>query len=301
MTWNGNWARTTANSAFRLGNFNLNSFIDRVEIVDVDRPRRIGYGPPTASSCLDLQPFPTVIWDTNGYYSDLGVDPRATREELRRAYQRKKGWRSVRLTYVLKQLLNPEIRRLYDLTPCGACLRDDVWAAYEHRLIKLAVAERMRMYAAHGIVPEDLEAFEVDVFREMKAEGDPLFDGVRLKSDRAAEDLEQVLDAEDLARQDGTPPWIFSYYLWGDIVDPDTSNLPEWQRAIIESLARAGEVVQFAVGLHGDVDVPYKVDQVGNLIVAFLRHDELPTKQLAELAACRVMTIISTPEGEPHA
>jgi len=76
------------------------------------------YGQMAASWSLDLDLVNRVIWDVNGYYRELGVDPHAPRETLREAY-RARGRHDDRLTYIAKVLLNRETRREYDALQIG--------------------------------------------------------------------------------------------------------------------------------------------------------------------------------------
>src|SRR5690348_4532650 len=84
-----------------------------------ETPVRLGWGPDRWSTSMALVPVERVCHDVNGYYRELGVDWRATRKELLQAYLAKDGQSDVRLTYVFKQLLNPQVREAYDKSPKG--------------------------------------------------------------------------------------------------------------------------------------------------------------------------------------
>jgi hypothetical protein len=72
--------------------------------------------------------------DVNRYYADLGVEVEASRRRMMEAYQ-EDGAGDPRRTYVLKQLLDEDLRRRYDALPLGSFLVD--------RYIEEAFARRM--------------------------------------------------------------------------------------------------------------------------------------------------------------
>ena len=84
---------------------------------DVLEPFVGQHGQMTCSSSLVLDLGRRHIWDVNGYYRELGVEPHAPKAELRRAYQA--SVQDDRLTYIAKVLLNDETRIQYDLLKIG--------------------------------------------------------------------------------------------------------------------------------------------------------------------------------------
>lgn len=93
---------------------------------EVLEPLLAQHGEMTFSTSLVLDVPTRVIWDVNGYYRELGVDPHAPKAELRRAYQA--SVQDDRLTYIAKILLNDHTRREYDLLQLGQ-LWFDPWLA----------------------------------------------------------------------------------------------------------------------------------------------------------------------------
>lgn len=108
-----------------------------------DLPRLIGEGPPSFSTSTSIIPHLRFVWDTNGYYWELGVATDATRRDLRVAYQRSAGWESARLTYIFSQLIDPSVRRHYDATPLGSLFWDDYVEAEWRRIQSRHRGERV--------------------------------------------------------------------------------------------------------------------------------------------------------------
>ncbi len=88
------------------------------------RPRLVGDGPATFSTCVALERSPAMVYDVNGYYRALGVPPSATKHQIARAYH-ERGTDDPYLTYVVTQLLDPETRGAYDATPLGHVFLDE--------------------------------------------------------------------------------------------------------------------------------------------------------------------------------
>lgn len=203
-----------------------------------------------------------VSADVNGYYRELGVHPRATRRQLMKAYQRLRGDKSVRLTYVLQQLLNPVTRREYDLTPPGQTYLDDYVRAEYKRFVDTKVSD----YAVRN-------GFDV-------AEVEEAFNNNQSFAD-------MVLDLEPVTQENGSPlhrwSWSFSYYLWGTECE-DLRRLERWQHAVVQAFGRRKEHRQIAVGFAGET-TSWRVLKVGYVWVLFLGAGVLPTDTLAEEAA----------------
>lgn len=77
----------------------------------------------SSTAALDSQPF---IWDSNGFYRRLGLEPGASRVEVARAYQTLDGHRSAALTNAAEVLINKYTKRQYDRLPLGVLWADDV-------------------------------------------------------------------------------------------------------------------------------------------------------------------------------
>lgn len=228
----------------------------------VSDPFLYGEGPPTFSTSTGLVRYHPMVWDANGYYRALGVSVYATRGELRKAYRRKKGWRSPRLTYILKQLLNEEVRRAYDATPLGEVFWDKYVEDYKRRQASAAASKLRR-------------AGMYDQAEEMSFYDSPFSD---------IEDEEEILR---LSETRATLPrsWPWSYYLWQSH-KRDTDRLRRWQSALVDALG--GQHYEVAVGFVGGVDLPCVVQRVGYRVVAFLGETSQPCKEVAEQAAQQI-------------
>lgn len=268
------WTNSTANSSVSFTHFAPRLYVD-------DRPALMGSGPAECSSCTQLSVVPLNIYDVNGYYRELGVDPRATRKQLREAYQAKDGQSSPRLTYILKQLLNPAIRFAYDCTPLGEAFLDRYVEEMVKRRIKTRVSERMQSLHDLGVDLDgiDVGSLEDDAASEM---------GFGLKDDTP----DETVDADPPEGEDDASPakFEYSYYLWKTRSRQDlcpTDRLVKWQRFLVSALAREGVTLNFAVGLHGE-PYPWVEATVGYRRVFFLSVQEEPTEDLAGEVARRV-------------
>jgi hypothetical protein len=202
-----------------------------------------GWGPLTASSDTRLAERPEVCWDVLGYYRALGVHWRATRRQIATAYLLCGGPARRRLTYIVRQLMDPQRRREYDALPLGT----RIWLkdAYIVTAIKkAAVAEAARRAAAGA--PAEGE----DVLREwgMQATDKPP-GAAQPRSREPGPDDQEALPIHS--------PWgsLWSWYEQGDCDQP-REWLPYWQALLIRVLAERGLRVRFAVGLTDlDTDV----------------------------------------------
>lgn len=218
-------------------------------------PRLVGDGPATASTCLDL--VPRVVWiaDVNGYYRDLGVDPRASRGEIARAYF-ERGRDDAHLTYVVKQLLDPAVRRAYDATPLGEIFVDDeVIARLKRRFV--------------GVVSEGGGTFDPG--------SEPAPWNVVDRLPWSGQDAVNAISA-----------WPFSYYLW-DLDEADLDRLRHWQEALVVALGRAGVRRQIAVGMTGGVRPEVEVLTVGSRTVVFFHQQSRSTDALVQRAVSRFL------------
>jgi len=202
-----------------------------------------GWGPLTASSDTRLAERPEVCWDVLGYYRALGVHWRATRRQIATAYLLCGGPARRRLTYIVRQLMDPQRRREYDALPLGT----RIWLkdAYIVTAIKrAAVAKAARMAAAGQ------EASGEDVLREwglQSAESPP----------GAARRPLWEPGSDDQVPLPIWAPWesLWSWYEQGDCDQPRVW-LPYWQALLVRVLAERGLRVRFAVGLTAlDTDV----------------------------------------------
>lgn len=227
------------------------------------RPFLTGSGPAEASSDRRLAVRPQWSHDVNGYYRELGVPWNATRAELRRAYQRVNGQNSVRLTYVFKQLLDPQVRMDYDLTPLGQRYFDDYeWEIHRKKMREQARQAREQATGRVATI-EEVEGLMNSVLEDIVAE------------DRL---LKQVLDQDRwLSKDDTYFPW--SYYVYGTHRDDTTEErrtLRIWQKLLLSSFGEFGVRTNFALGVsqHGTM-----VRKVGYRWVFFI--DGIPSRKAA--------------------
>lgn len=228
-------------------------------------PRPGDYRPSVFTTSQDLVRYAQIVWDVNCYYLDLGVRTDATRLQIRRAYERWRGWESPRLTYIVKQLLNPEIRAAYDACRPGWLFFDEYVLASTNRRIQ----DDLARHFADGGTMEQTEKID---FSHLV--GKPF----------------QVVDRPPSGEQDEVPSWGWGYYLWQSGCR-DERRLAQWQEHLVRVLAERKEHTHLAVGFLGKhMACPWEVTTVGNRLVAFLSDDQQPTADLANQAADRVET-----------
>lgn len=253
--------------------------------VDPLKPRRVGYGPKTASTCQDLvSTRPTFSWDVNGWYRTLGVPwpyVDATSGVLSRAYVASGGQESARATYYLKRLLNKAVRGLYDTHPLGQLFLDDEYVQQE--LLARAAAEASRRSARGNYTKPEAVMDEWGYQTLPEDEG--------------------VVDTIDSSVQDVTAPeeppfepieWMYSYWLWQTSRQhlTSTSRLEQWQTLLVSALAAGGHRVEIAVGLAGKSPHPYTIGWFDECWVVFLNEVEDPTKDLAERASTALIDLM---------
>lgn len=244
-------------------------------------PYLMGTGPAEFSTSMELVRVPEYIWDVNGYYRELGVSPGATRSEMRLAYFEKDGQSSDRLTFVLKQLLNPETRAAYDTCVLGERFMDRYVIEEIQRQIKMRHMQRMAERRAQGfVVNETIERKD-----ERRLWKGLLGDAVQFDDDTP----EEVVDTASVVPDALASPakvFSFAYYLWRTRIrrEADIRALAEWQEHLVKAFAQKGVRTRIAVGLLGGVESPWALARVGYRDVIFLNRDEPPTAALAEKA-----------------
>lgn len=251
-------------------------------VTNPEDPFLIGMGPAEFSTVTALQPWPTVIHDCNGYYRALGVSPQATRRDLRVAYYERGGQDSEYLTYVLKQLLDPQVRSLYDGLQLGEQLVDKYVQARLRAFAERKHSEMMRRLRDAG----QAVTSEVD-----QSARDQIWSNLGLHEDSP----ERGIASDGEVGQDGRsrPAKVFPYryYLWRIHLrqgDPHLSSvLSKWQECLVSAFARQGVSIRLSVGVHGHMAYPWILARVGYREVIFLHHLETPTPALAEDAVSR--------------
>jgi hypothetical protein len=187
------------------------------------------------SSSLDLERWPSIVWDVNGYYWSLGVSFRATRRQLASAYRARGGEDDPYLTYVFSQLLNPDVRRRYDACSLGGLF----WDRYIDAKIR---ARAHRLAVKHEIDADQILRqwgyVDIDVSADQNGHTPEL-------------DIPKISGEDDFA----SPVWRYTFYMWR----LKTSFLSEgavdlvrlWQEAILAECHQHHVRARFAVGIMG--------------------------------------------------
>lgn len=223
----------------------------------------VGAGPVQCSSSRVLDR--RLIHDVNGFYAALGVEASAGRHALAKAYYARGGPASAWLTMVVKILLDPVQRRVYDLAPLGVRFNDPDTRAAMRRADALYALRNPGKTCTdssetmHGLADDARYWWE-----HTPEQGS----GRRFPA---------------AATAPTTWDWGYAYHLWSaPRATPD--RLPAWQQMIIAALDGGGGPVLFAVG-HSRPGSTATVADIGGVPTAFLPHGTAPTEQLAALAA----------------
>jgi len=232
-------------------------------LTDPNRPVLVGMGPVEASTSMAVEQWPSIVFDTNLFYRDMGVHFRATRAAIRRAYQENGGANNVRLTMIAGVLLNPERRLAYDRVPLGSLFFDD------------EIEEALRIAAATAASATRMEGDEVDA--ELL--------------NQQLEAMRQVPDhMDDSPAYTDRYPW--SYYLFLSECT-DTERLDQWRSGIINALWQIFPLdkpptlaIGYARNQPGEADI--QVAQVGYRVVVLLS-DLLDFEMAETLIAARLI------------
>lgn len=233
---------------------------DDVFYPKANHPRMAGFG-PVGTTGVTVATYPPVVWDVRRYYLDLGVTPRATKKEIREAYQALDGQSSPRLTFVVKQLLNDEIRAAYDAVKLGDEFMDDEVIAW----VEAQMADHTAKLRASG--------------QEFKTER---IDLSHLRHKAMKPGAKQPLDTDGLSDQAHTYAW--RWYRWMTASN-DTAKLREWHELLLRAFAERGLETRIAVGLKGGLDATYEVAEVGHHLVAFVGTSARPNPAMANAVA----------------
>lgn len=207
-------------------------FVETPTVTNQNTPSKVGGGVVTVSSSKELETYPSLCWDVNGYYRELGVHWKATRRQLMEAYRDSGGPQSERLTYIFRQLLQPDIRKEYDLMPPGSVFLDEYVQQEIFRNAKQEAARRTQ----GGVLTSPERVLEDWGFSLATDEPDEL---------DTSGDLWE--DLPELEEEEG---WPYSYYQLGTACQ-DTETMVYWQQLLIDGFADQGMVVRFAVGFTG--------------------------------------------------
>jgi hypothetical protein len=240
-----------------------------------ERPARLGWGPDRWSTSMALVPVERVCHDVNGYYRELGVDWRATKKELREAYQALDGQSSTRLTYVFKQLLDPVTREAYDRAQKGEVFLDDYTEEDLKRRAHREAAERSQRLGQTVTSDEVLDEWGyVDLDEEE-------VDSVKaVRQDRTRRRAEQ---------------WNYSYYAWRTkSFVQDEARLQEWQLLLSAEASRQGSHPEMGIGVTSVSDQPYMMDYVHGRPVLFFSTETEPDQGIASQAFAEFLNSLSS-------
>lgn len=214
-----------------------------------------------------------LLGDPNRYYRDLGFrwpTRRIGKKQLRRAYQRLRGYSSSRLTYCFKQLLNPEVRANYDSRLPGQIMGDRYTAA---KLKKEAARWASQMSADTG------RTVKADEFLESEL-------GIKLGPDGEVIGSKTV---QKVVQTSGN--WPYDFYLYRSRKH-DEYPLSVWQGMLVSAFSEQGLSAQLAVGYCGETSESWieRIHRVASFPPAFdriifLNENTEPTRDLAEAVA----------------
>jgi hypothetical protein len=237
---------------------------DRQDALCFTVPTRLGKGPLKWSTCTALVPVVRVCHDVNGYYRDLGVEWTATRRELGQAYMDLGGPESIRLTYVIKQLLNPRVREAYDRTAAGEVFLDD-YTDPEKKLKRQAREESARrlMRGESSSAQEVLDEW-----------------GYMLLDEEGLDNVSPLVNDRPQPEQ----PWGYSYYAWktGSYLPHGGIFLRKWQELLSAAASRHGAHPEMILGTTSLSDQPFMMEDVNDSTVVFFSEDCAPSEQIAD-------------------
>jgi hypothetical protein len=253
-----------------------------------------GRGPDTCSSSTALALLPEIVWDVCGYYRALGFHWTEFRQVSRKSIRHR--WIALdpsqadgELAYAAQQLLDPIIRRAYDLQPPGGLFLGDrrVREMLERHAARIAAQQN-----AEAAVTGEEVTDHAEVLREWGFTKN-------VTPEQAREQLRQQYEAESepLGTAGGAlgatlSGWDrhWSYYrlvdqfTWeGRSQEPSAASLEAWQVMLCVALSEAGATVQFAVGTWPGTGP--KMWRDGKETCIFFIGTEPPTREAASQAA----------------
>jgi hypothetical protein len=251
--------------------------------ISTESPVVIGNGPVDFTTCTDLARVypPYHVWDVEGYYHALGVHHLATRRDLRRAFLAKDGHDSERLTYVVKTLLDPVLRHDYDLQPLGARWLQDPWVQDD---IKRRAHQEARWRTMHGYHTTGDDVLNEWGFKYVEDPISPLAP--------IGNDSDERLSEADIDGQDGVvnDAWCYSFYAWR--TTKFDAPLRAWQEALIRAAANMGLTTKMAVGVIGESELPWVIENIHGRQVVLIGDGIEPSNSLATQAIAYLTQLI---------
>jgi hypothetical protein len=232
---------------------------------DEDFIYRATWGPVDMSTQMAMEPAWDLIWDVNGYYRALGLTWPFDddRKALRLAYQDRNGQDDEYLTYVIKQLLQPKVRKAYDKMPLGSRFRDKYVMEEEKRLLSKTAKE---LSEAEGkLITVD------DLVNE-------------INEDRA------IRERIERRKQLHNPTWEWGFYLL-KTRKSEYENLISWQEFLTHAFHARGVVKVISIGYIGDSKQPFVVKTWSGKTIFFLSDEVSASLELAETAVSNYLLL----------
>ncbi len=213
-----------------------------------------------ASSCQDLARLPEIVWDVCGYYRRLGVHWRATKKQILAAAIDKDPGRNDRgIAYATEQLLDPVIRRAYDLMPLGGLFLGD---RDVREMIERRAAQEASARNAEAFFDDELTD-HAEVLREWGFDPDASAEeardrlaGTSFRSGSRDDELGSSLTdwEQDWGWYRLSDPYDGDQYAdgldaWQVLADGVAAVLEAWQAMVATALSGRGIRMTFAVGI----------------------------------------------------
>jgi hypothetical protein len=200
-----------------------------------------------ASSCTDVAVMPEACWDVCGYYRRLGLHWRASRKDVRLAYLALDPMKEDEgLHYAMTQLLDPVIRRAYDLMPLGGLFLGD--RGVRESIERAAAMEASRRTARMG--PGDMTD-QAEVLSEWGFDkGVPEAEA----RERLSGQFRAGTSSDELGASLGDWERHWGWYRLADPYDnpydvpDDGERLERWQSLLSAALSAMGIRIRFSVG-----------------------------------------------------
>lgn len=235
-----------------------------------NEPHLVGWGASQwASTSVGLVVAQPFRWDTNGWYARLGVEPTATKREIRDAYLLLQDGADDLLQEAFKGLIDPESRWAYDRRPLGQPVNDSV-------LYEALLRESTQMIS------------------DAIAEGREIPEPLRRLMQQIEDEAEAEAGVDDVTPAVHDAPWPFAFYTWQS-GNRDRDTMQEWQVLLLQAVSEHKEVFRLAVGFAGGrMERLWEVKVIGNLVVAFLSDTERPNAAIARACAAELVQVQGT-------
>lgn len=246
-----------------------------------------GSGPEQCSSSQALGQLPEICWDVCGYYRRLGFRPsefrQVTAKALRLRYlaldpRQENG----HLFYAMSQLLDPLIRRAYDLMPLGGLFLGD--RDVRELIERKAALEASRRNAADPWTDSDQAQVLKDWGFEKGVSAEEARERLRADPEQAA-----PLGGEAGALGRTLSGWDRKW-AWFALADPEDGLVPPpdgrvleaWQEMLCTAFSARGLTVRFSVGIWPG-ETPKMWRDSNNCCIFFIGN-EPPAQHLANEA-----------------